>query len=227
MILRLIFLCLLLPWSIVYSGEHDDHIVPEYTILVVGDSLSAAYGFEVNKGWVNLLRIRLDNYDSSSRWSVVNASISGDTTSGGLVRLPGLLEKHNPVLCMIALGANDGLRGQPIDLIYNNLNTMVRSCNQSATTLLVGIKLPPNYGELYTRAFHDVYTRVARDNEIPLVPFMLEDMALRDDLFQSDRLHPTAEAQPIILENIWMVLENKIPHIAQQNKKIDNHQYWH
>ncbi len=223
MILRLIFLCLMLPWSIVYSDEHDHHITSKYTILVVGDSLSAAYGFEVDKGWVNLLRVRLDNYDSSSRWSVVNASISGDTTSGGVARLPQLLEKYNPVLCMIALGANDGLRGQPIELMYDNLNTMTQRCNRTGTTLLVGIKLPPNYGELYTRAFDDVYTRVAKDNDIPFVPFMLEDMALRDDLFQSDRLHPTAEAQPIILENVWAVLENILSGMVQQNEALDNH----
>ena len=173
----------------------------------MGDSLSAAYGIELEKGWVNLLHNRLKQLNTDTQWNLVNASISGETTTGGLERLPGLLETYQPVLCIIALGANDGLRGQPINTLQDNLDAMTKQCNYKGNSLLVGIKLPPNYGEKYTRAFHNVYTVVAENNNAYLVKFMLEGIALQDEYFQADRLHPTAEAQPIILENIWKKLE--------------------
>jgi acyl-CoA thioesterase-1 len=176
------------------------------TILVVGDSLSAAYGIDVNDGWVNLLRKQLEEYDSRYQWQVINASISGDTTTGGLERLPKLVDTYQPVLCIIALGANDGLRGQSLDLMHQNLQSMITLCNGEGKTLLVGIKLPPNYGDKYTQAFHEVYTGLANSNNIALVAFMLEGIALEDKYFQTDRLHPTAEAQPLILETIWSQL---------------------
>ena len=174
---------------------------------MVGDSLSAEYGIETGKGWVNLLHNRLQEQDASSKWSVVNASISGDTTAGGVDRLPKLIENIQPVLCIIALGANDGLRGLPIDAMQNNLDNMVKQCQTTGTSLLVGMHLPPNYGKAYTNAFHQVYANVAENNKIMHVPFMLEGIALQDKYFQADRLHPTAEAQPIILENIWVQLK--------------------
>ena len=173
------------------------------TILVLGDSLSAAYGIEIEHGWVNLLRERLDNYSEDQQWNVVNASVSGETTAGGLARLPALLENHRPVLCIIGLGANNGLRGQPTALMQQNLEDMVKQCSISGTSLLLGIKLPPNYGEKYTQAFHQVYVDLAKKNNILLVPFLLKGIALEDKYFQADRLHPTAEAQKLILDNIW------------------------
>ncbi len=177
------------------------------TILVLGDSLSAAYGIKIEDGWVNLLRNRIDNYSEDKQWNVVNASVSGETTSGGLARLPNLIEKYQPVLCIIELGANNGLRGQPTSRMQDDLEQMIKQCNRTGTAVLLGIKLPPNYGEKYTQAFHQVYSDLAKLCDIPLVPFLLEGIALKDEYLQADRLHPTAEAQPIILENVWPTLE--------------------
>ena len=187
----------------------------ENTIIVVGDSLSSAYGIELEKGWVNLLHYRLQNFDSDSTWNVINASISGDTTAGGLERLPKLINDHQPVLCIIALGANDGLRGHSLSLMHDNLDQMIKKCSKTATSLLIGMMLPPNYGEKYTRAFHKVYTDIAEQNNISYLPFMLEGIALQDELFQADRLHPTAEAQAIILENIWVKLKGMLTNIKK------------
>ena len=176
------------------------------TILVLGDSLSAAYGIEIEHGWVNLLRNRLDHYSEDRQWNVVNASVSGETTAGGLARLPNLIRQYQPVLCIIELGANNGLRGQSTSLVQNDLDQIVKKCSESGTSLLLGIKLPPNYGEKYTQAFHQIYTNVANKNNIPLVPFLLDGIALQDKYLQADRLHPIAEAQPLILENVWPIL---------------------
>ena len=206
MLLRLLFILLLLFSYSVHAENLNDDMTSRHHILVVGDSLSAEYGIETGKGWVNLLHNRLQEQDASSKWTVVNASISGDTTAGGLDRLPKLIENYQPVLCIIALGANDGLRGLPIKAMQNNLDNMVKQCQTTGTSLLVGMHLPPNYGKTYTNAFHQVYANVAKNNGIKLVPFMLEGIALQDEFFQADRLHPTAEAQPIILENIWAQL---------------------
>jgi len=175
--------------------------------LVLGDSLSAAHGIEIERGWVNLLQNRIDNYSEDKQWNVVNASVSGETTAGGLARLPDLIEKYQPVLCIIGLGANNGLRGQLTTLMQQNLEKMVKQCSVSGTSLLLGIKLPPNYGEKYTQAFHQVYLDIANKCDIPLVPFILDGIALKDEYLQADRLHPTAEAQAIILENVWPTLE--------------------
>ena len=208
MLLRLLLIVLLLFSHSVYSENLNEDIQRNHHILVVGDSLSAEYGIETGKGWVNLLHNRLQEQDRSSNWTVVNASISGDTTAGGVERLPKLIQNVRPVLCIIALGANDGLRGLSIDVMQNNLDNMVKQCQSTGTSILVGMHLPPNYGKTYTNAFHQVYANVAESNDINYVPFMLDGMALQDELFQADRLHPTAEAQPIILENIWVQLES-------------------
>ncbi len=182
----------------------------EKTILVLGDSLSAAYGIEVEQGWVSLLQSRLNqNYNEGLFWNVVNASVSGDTTTGGLARLPNLLALHQPAICIIELGANDGLRGQSITQMRNQLNTIVTLCEKIATTLLLGIKLPPNYGKKYSNEFHHTYLLISKDNSIALVPFILKGIAFNETLMQTDGLHPNAKAQPIILNNIWPSL-NKL-----------------
>ena len=175
------------------------------TLLVFGDSLSAAYGLSPDQGWVHLLGERAARIDG---WRVVNASISGETTAGGLRRLPADLERHKPAIVVIALGANDALRGQPIAGIRDNLEKMVRLARQArAEPVLVGIMIPPNYGIDYAEQFRALYPAIAAKNRIPIVPFLLEGIADKPDLFQADQLHPTASAQPIILDNVWKTLE--------------------
>lgn len=175
------------------------------TILVMGDSLSAAYGVPTETAWVNLLRQRLDDRDLP--WQVVNASISGETTDGGQRRLPDMLDKHSPDIVIIELGGNDGLRGFPPRVTRNNLEDMItRSQQAGATPLLVGMQMPPNYGERYTKAFAAIYPELADEHGIPFVPFFLEGIYNSDGLMQDDGIHPTAEAQPKLLDNLWPVL---------------------
>jgi len=175
------------------------------TLLVFGDSLSAAYGLSPDQGWVHLLGERAARIDG---WHVVNASVSGETTAGGLRRLPADLARHKPAMVVIALGANDALRGQPIAGIRDNLEKMVRLARQArAEPVLVGIMIPPNYGIDYAEQFRALYPALAAKNRVPIVPFLLEGIADRPDLFQADQLHPTAPAQPIILDNVWKTLE--------------------
>jgi len=175
------------------------------TLLVFGDSLSAAYGLSPDQGWVHLLGDRAARIDG---WHVVNASVSGETTAGGLRRLPADLARHKPAMVVIALGANDALRGQPIAGIRDNLEKMVRLARQArAEPVLVGIMIPPNYGIDYAEQFRALYPAIAAKNRIPIVPFLLEGIADKPDLFQADQLHPTASAQPIILDNVWKTLE--------------------
>ncbi|SFX19958.1 arylesterase [Marinospirillum alkaliphilum] len=176
-------------------------------LLVMGDSLSAAYNIPADSGWVSLLEQRLQQQGLNHQgqpWRVVNASVSGETTSGGLTRLPALLRQHQPQIVLLELGANDGLRGQPIPRIHNNLNQMIRmSRDQGAEVLLLGILLPPNYGPRYTDQFAALYPELAAANRLPLVPFLLAGVADQPGLMQQDGLHPTAEAQAIILDNVW------------------------
>ena len=212
MLLRLLLIFLSLN-HVALSENLNDETQGSHQILVIGDSLSAEYGIETGKGWVNLLNNRLQQQNTSSKWTVVNASISGDTTAGGVERLPKLIKNYQPVLCIIALGANDGLRGFPINDMQNNLDSMVKQCHASGTSLLIGMHLPPNYGKAYTNAFHQVYANVANNNGISYVPFMLDGIALEEKYFQADRLHPTAEAQSIILENVWDKLEQLLIHL--------------
>lgn len=174
-------------------------------ILVMGDSLSAAYNLPTSAGWVSLLEERLK---SQTNWQVVNASISGETTSGGLTRLPRLLRQHQPDLVLLELGANDGLRGLPPKLISNNLEKMLTLSQESgAKVMLIGILLPPNYGPAYLAQFEQTYPNLAKKHQLPLVPFLLEGVADKPSLMQADGLHPTAEAQPIILETVWLELK--------------------
>ncbi|OLO09926.1 arylesterase [Chromohalobacter japonicus] len=169
------------------------------TLLVVGDSLSAAHGIERDAGWVNLLRQRL-----SSQHQVINASISGDTTSSGAARLPELLKRHSPDIVLLELGGNDGLRGLSPQQMKLNLRDMIeKSQAAGARVLLLGIEIPPNYGASYTDAFRGVFRQLSEEYDAPLVPFILDGVALQDAMMQDDGIHPTAEAQPVILDNVW------------------------
>lgn len=176
------------------------------TILVVGDSLSAEYGLARDTGWVHLLADRVTT--RAPQYSVVNASISGDTTSGGRSRIGALLRRNQPQIVVIELGANDGLRGLSVEAMRANLEAMVDACHaQDARVLLVGMRLPPNYGPAYVERFAAAYTAVAREKRVSLVPFLLDGFAEHVELFQPDRLHPLAQAEPRVLENVWPVLE--------------------
>ncbi len=171
------------------------------TILVLGDSLSAAYGIEIDQGWVALLQRKLPDHQ------IVNASISGETTDGGVSRLPALLRKHDPNIVIVELGGNDGLRGFPVARIRDNLDTLVRTSQQAgARVLLVGMMIPPNYGPRYTREFHDSYVQTAKRFDTALLPFLLDGIATDSTLMQRDGIHPNARAQPKLLENVWPYL---------------------
>ncbi len=179
------------------------------TVLVVGDSLSAEYGLRRGSGWVALLEQRLD--EQKLPWRVVNASISGDTTSGGRSRLPALLNQHKPAVVVIELGGNDALRGLPLEMTEQNLRTMTQAARAAgARVLLVGMQVPPNYGAAYTQRFADTFVQVARAEKTELVPFLLKGVADAADplaLFQSDRIHPNEQAQPTLLANVWPSLQ--------------------
>jgi len=175
-------------------------------ILVLGDSLSAGYGIPVEQGWVSRLQQRLDA--EGYGYAVVNASVSGETTAGGLERLPRALAKHKPAVVIIELGGNDGLRGLPVAELRANLEALVEASRKAgAEALLAAIRMPPNYGPQYTGKFYAVYETLAREQKVPWVPFFLEGIALREDLFQDDGIHPDLDAQPILLDNVWPVLE--------------------
>lgn len=187
-------------------------------VLVLGDSLSAAYGIEREQGWVNLLRQRL--VERGYALDVVNASVSGETTSGGLSRLPALLDTHAPSLVLIELGANDGLRGTPLEIVRGNLEQLVATAREhGARVLLIGNHLPPNYGPHYTEAFFNLFSEVASEQQIALVPFLLEGVADDWDLMQNDGYHPRANAQPILLDTVWPQLEPLLEASVAQMKK--------
>ena len=176
------------------------------TLLIVGDSISAAFGLDSRQGWVALLEKRLAEQGYEHR--VVNASISGDTSAGGAARLPALLAEHRPSLVIIELGGNDGLRGQPPEQLQQNLAAMIDGSRASgAEVLLLGMRLPPNYGVRYTTAFAQVFTRLAEEKRVALVPFFLEGVGGVSGMMQGDDLHPAADAQPILLENLWPTLQ--------------------
>jgi acyl-CoA thioesterase-1 len=176
------------------------------TVLVVGDSISAAFGLDTRQGWVALLEKRLIEQGFDHR--VVNASISGDTSAGGAARLPALLAEHHPELVIIELGGNDGLRGQPPAQLQQNLAAMVQQSQKiGAKVLILGMRLPPNYGVRYTTAFAEVFPKVASETGADLVPFVLEGIGGVPSMVQSDGIHPTAEAQPRLLDNVWPMLK--------------------
>jgi len=176
------------------------------TALVVGDSISAAFGLETSQGWVHLLQQRLN--DGEHDYRVVNASISGDTSAGGLARLPALLSEHEPDIVIIELGGNDGLRGQPPAQLKRNLAAMAEQAQQAgAKVLLLGMRMPPNLGQRYTSAFADAFDSLAEEKDLPYVPFLLEGIGGVQGMMQADRVHPTAQAQELMLDNVWPVLE--------------------
>ncbi|MDQ0739372.1 arylesterase [Pseudomonas sp. W4I3] len=176
------------------------------TVLIVGDSISAGFGLDTRKGWVALLeqRLKQEGFDDK----VVNASISGDTSAGGLARLPAALAAHKPDVVVIELGGNDGLRGQPPAQLKQNLASMVQASQDSgAKVLLLGMQIPPNYGKRYVDAFAKVFGEVAEEKKVPLVPFFLEGVGGHPDLMQADGLHPAVAAQGKLLENVWPTLK--------------------
>ena len=189
----------------------------DHTILVFGDSLSAAYGIRAEQGWVALLGQRLQAQGYG--YEVVNASVSGETSEGGLQRLPRALQLHHPGLIILELGANDGLRGLPIAAAKDNLMKMVQLAQSAgARVLLVGIRIPPNYGPRYTSEFAAVYPDVAKQYGLPLVPFLLEKVALDPTLMQEDGLHPNARGEPLVLDTVWQGLEPLVKSGAKKNR---------
>lgn len=179
------------------------------TILVLGDSVSAGYGIKVEEGWVALLQQRLRKQGYGYR--VVNASVSGETTTGGLTRLPRSLERHKPRIVLLELGGNDGLRGLPLAATRANLVRMIQlSQAAGARVVLVGMKIPPNYGPRYTQGFEQIFSDLAREYRLPLVPFLLDKVALTAGMMQDDGLHPTARGQPVMLDNVWPTLRGTL-----------------
>lgn len=179
-------------------------------ILVFGDSLSAGYGLRLDEAWPALLEQKLGA--EKLRYAVANASISGETTAGGRSRIAAALARHNPAVVIIALGANDGLRGLPLSEMRANLAAMIAACRKAnARVLLTGMRLPPNYGPDYTEKFHRAFADVASAGDAALVPFMLEGFAGRREMFQADGFHPAVAAQPLILANLWPTLRGMLP----------------
>lgn len=191
----------------VFAQKADAQAHP--TILVVGDSLSAEYGLQRGQGWVALLQARLES--EKSKYTVVNASISGDTTAGGRSRLPALLAQHKPAVVVIELGGNDALRGLALETTQQNLQAMAQAAQSAgARVLLLGMQVPPNYGQAYMKQFADAYVHTARISKAALVPFFLKGVADGPDatkLFQADRIHPIAQAHPQLLDNVWPELK--------------------
>jgi acyl-CoA thioesterase I len=199
---RLILVALMIGWLTPLNAATK-------TLLIVGDSLSAAYGIDISAGWVAQLQRRL--IKNRMDYTIVNASISGDTTANGLARLPKLLDEHHPQIVIIELGGNDGLRGLSLPEMQHNIKTMVEKAKaRGAKVLLLGIRLPPNYGKTYTERFHQIYEDIARESKVPLAPFILEGIATDRTLMQADGLHPDAEAQRKVLENVWAELKSML-----------------
>lgn len=178
-------------------------------ILVMGDSLSAGYGIDIKQGWVNLLERELTKKHAIQ---IINASVSGETSSGGNARLPALLAEHQPAIVILELGGNDGLRGQPLKLLEKNLQSMIdASKKMEAKVLLAGMQIPPNYGARYSNQFKELYPKLAEQNALGLIPFLLEGIGGNESLVQRDGIHPTAEAQPMIVKNVLPELIKLLP----------------
>ena len=181
----------------------------EKTLLVYGDSLSAAYGLDINDGWVYLLEQKLKN--KHPQWRVVNLSISGETTAGGLSRFPKSIEQHQPELILLQLGANDGLRGTALNSMKNNLEQMIiHAKEKDIEVIMFEMMIPPNYGTAYTQRFTQTFHDLSEEHKVPVVPFFLDGIAGNDQLNQDDGIHPTKQAQPTLLNNVWPHLEAKL-----------------
>lgn len=197
-------------WSVSSAGNSPDM----HRILVLGDSLSAAHGIDGDAGWVSLLEARLAERDM--RWSVRNASVGGETTAGGRSRLPALLDEFGPDLLILELGGNDGLRGLSLRAMRENLETMLDAADgMGVQVLLAGIEIPPNYGPVYTERFRVIFADLAAQRELAFVPFLLEGVALEPGMMLDDGIHPGAEAQPRILENVWAELAPMVEKLEQ------------
>jgi acyl-CoA thioesterase-1 len=182
-------------------------------IVILGDSLSAAYGMAISESWPSLLQERLIQNGYSCR--VFNSSIAGDTTQGGLARLPRLLERHAPDIVILELGGNDGLRGLPLEVTRGNLSSMIEQSKAiGASVVLAEMRIPPNYGQSFTERFNAMYSELAGQYGISLLPFLLQDIALEEGLMQADGIHPTAQAQPLILDQVWRVLQPLLPEVG-------------
>ncbi len=191
--------------ALLLSSAMTARATEQATLLVFGDSLSAAYGLEEDQGWVTLLEQRIAEQGKAIR--VINASVSGETTTGGRSRLPSLLASHAPSHILIELGGNDGLRGLPLAVIRENLIAMIELAqNSGAVVIIAGMQIPPNYGPRYTAPFFEQYAELAEDYDLYLIPFLIEGIPQRPELIQDDGIHPVAEAQPMILDNVWPVL---------------------
>lgn len=198
--MRKLKIYVLLLLTIVTSQLMAQNLAAKTTILVMGDSLSAGYGIDIEKSWVNLLEKSLTKTNDVQ---VINASVSGETSSGGKSRLPALLNEHKPHIVILELGGNDALRGQPLKLLEANLQSMIDASLQSgAKILLAGMQIPPNYGARYSNQFKDLYPKLAEKNNLGLIPFLLEGIGGNTELMQRDGIHPTAEAQQIITDNV-------------------------
>ena len=185
-------------------------------ILVMGDSLSAGYGIDIQQGWVNLLDKEISK---THNVEIINASVSGETSAGGKSRLPALLAEHKPDIIILELGGNDGLRGQPLKLLERNLQTMIdASKTAGATILIAGMQIPPNYGARYSNQFKSLYSTLAEKNESALIPFLLEGIGGNPELMQRDGIHPTAEAQPIIVKNVLPELQKILANNTQADR---------
>ena len=192
-----------------WASPAEGAATPARTILVLGDSISAGYGINVEEGWVALLQKRLKAQGYGYR--VVNASVSGETTSGGLQRLPRALSLHKPEIVILELGGNDGLRGLPIATTRDNMTRMVEfSLAAKARVLLLGMKVPPNYGPRYSDGFEQIFADLATRKKLAFIPFFLDKVALAPGLMQPDGLHPTARAQPLMLDAVWPTLETRL-----------------
>lgn len=185
-------------------------VVSAKTIMIVGDSLSAGYGIQPQQGWVHLLQKRLDQ-QYPKQHKVVNASVSGETTSGALARLPKLLQTHRPDVVVIELGGNDGLRGQPPQMIQKNLANLIQHSQKAkAKVVIFGMKMPPNYGSAYSKAFENNYKVVSQQYKVKLLPFFMEGIAGNKQLMQKDLIHPNAKAQPILLNNAYPYIKGAL-----------------
>ncbi|HEX4376339.1 MAG TPA: arylesterase [Steroidobacteraceae bacterium] len=200
------FMGILLALCIALATPRTHAAEQQATILVFGDSISAGYGIRVEQGWVNLMAQRIAQ--TGYGFKVVNASVSGETTAGGLGRLPHALDIQHPQILILELGGNDGLRSLPLNGTHDNLAQMIRLAqDRHITVLLIGMRLPPNYGERYTSGFQKLYADLATQFRVPLVPFLLEPVALKPELMQEDGIHPTGPAQPMLLDTVWPRLE--------------------